>query len=224
MTAPFLSEFFNFQKSVSAPGHFNDGPRQNLAAEYIRDFALPEVQSGEIEFRQNLFPEISDHEKRLSIGTHNLCGPDAGGNAGDQLVYLPSDLKRFKKLTSGHAVVFGSKTLQTFPNGRPLPNRDNYLLTKKTSYMDGVTVCHSIDQLLTVAPHNAFVVGGGEIYRQLEPYCDTAYITKMLISYQADTWFPNLDNHPGWFVFDESNWHEENGIPFRYITYKRRIE
>lgn len=146
------------------------------------------------------------------------------GNAGDQLAYLPSDLKRFKELTSGHAVVYGTKTMHTFPHGRPLPNRDNYLMTKSRDFVDGVTACHSIEHALSLIPADAFIIGGGEIYRQFEPYCDTAYITKMAASYKADTWFPNLDQSPEWRLVYESPWQEENGIPFLYITYKRRTE
>ena len=144
------------------------------------------------------------------------------GRAGDQLAYLPSDLKRFKALTYGHAVIFGSNTMRTFPHGRPLPNRDNYLLTRKNEFVAGATVCHSIEQILSIVPDDAFVIGGGEIYKQLEPYCDTAHITKMMKSYQADIWFPNLDQSKNWYLFNESPWQEENGIPFQYTTYKRR--
>lgn len=146
------------------------------------------------------------------------------GNAGDQLAYLPSDLKRFKELTSGHAIIFGSKTMLTFPHGRPLPNRDNYLLTRRNEFVSGVTVCHNIEQILSKVPNDAFVVGGGEIYKQFEPYCDTAFITKMAKSYKADTWFPNLDQNSEWRLVYESPWQEENGIPFLYMTYKRRTE
>lgn len=112
----------------------------------------------------------------------------------------------------------------TFPHGRPLPNRDNYLLTRRNEFVSGVTVCHSIEQILSVVPNDAFVVGGGEIYKQLEPYCDTAFITKMAKSYKADTWFPDLDQNSEWRLVYESPWQEENGIPFLYMTYKRRTE
>lgn len=145
------------------------------------------------------------------------------GKEGDQLVYIPADLKRFKDLTMGHPVILGRKTLATFPGGRPLKGRRNLILSRNSDFApEGGEVYPDLDSLLAQAPEDAFVIGGASVYRNLLDKCDTAYITKIDESYPADCWFPNLDEDPAWETAEESEPQEHEGLSFRYVTYKRK--
>ena len=145
------------------------------------------------------------------------------GKDGDQLAYISADLKRFRELTSGHAVILGRKTLATFPGGRPLKNRRNLILSATPGYaVEGAEVYPSVDQLLANAPQDAFVIGGESVYRALLDKCDTAYITRILHAYPADRWFPDLDQAADWQEVERSQVLEEDGVPFCYVTYKKK--
>ena len=144
------------------------------------------------------------------------------GKGGDQLVYIPADLKRFKELTLGHPVILGRKTLATFPGGRPLKGRRNLILSATPGYtVEGAEVCPTLQTALDAAPEDSFVIGGESVYRALLPYCDTAYVTKIDAAFPADRYFPDLDEDPAWSVAEESEVHEHEGLSFRYVTYKR---
>lgn len=144
------------------------------------------------------------------------------GNNGDQLVYLSSDLKHFRATTTGHTVILGRKTLATFPNGKPLKNRRNLILsTNPTLQIDGAEVFSNLTALLHAAPEDAFVIGGGQIYTLLLPYCNCAYVTKLETSFPADTFFPNLDKDPAWTLSQQSQPMEEDGIRFTFCEYRR---
>ena len=146
------------------------------------------------------------------------------GKGGDQLCYLPADLKRFRALTTGHPVILGRKTLATFPGGRPLKNRRNLILSRDPAFApEGAEVFRELDSLRAAAPADSFVIGGESVYRALLGWCGTAYITKIGRAWEgADAFFPNLDDDPAWFVAEEGEPLEHEGIPFRYVTYKRR--
>ena len=145
------------------------------------------------------------------------------GKGGDQLVYLSADLKRFRELTTGHPVILGRKTLATFPGGKPLKNRPNLILSATPGYaVEGAQVFANVDSLLAAAPGDAFVIGGESVYHALLDRCDTAYVTKLHAAYPADRYFPDLDAHPDWTVWEESEPLEEKGVVFHYVTYKRR--
>lgn len=128
------------------------------------------------------------------------------------LVSIPSDMKFFREKTMGKVVVMGRKTLESFPNGMPLKNRVNIVLTKNETYQvkDAVMV-HTVEQLMEelkqYSSEDIFVIGGESIYRLLLPYCDTAYVTKIDHAFQADTYFPNLDQEDDWKMVETS---EEN--------------
>jgi dihydrofolate reductase len=144
------------------------------------------------------------------------------GLGGDQLIYLPEDLKRFKALTMGHPVILGRKTLATFPGGRPLKGRPNLILSRTPQFApEGAQVYQSLDALLAQAPEDAFVIGGASVYRALLPHCDTAYVTKIHAAYPADCWFPDLDADPAWQISEESEPLEQKGVTFHYVTYRR---
>ena len=145
------------------------------------------------------------------------------GKGGDQLVYLRTDLKRFQALTTGHAVILGRKTLATFPGGRPLKNRRNLVLSRDPDFHpEGAEVFPTLEALLAAAPEDAFVIGGGSVYRALLDRCDTAYVTKLHAAFPADCWFPDLDADPAWEVAEEEGAQEEDGLIYHYVTYRRK--
>ena len=128
------------------------------------------------------------------------------GRDGDQLCYIPADLKRFQALTTGHPVILGRKTLATFPGGRPLKNRRNLILSSDRN-----------------TSADSFVIGGESVYAALLDWCDTAYITKIGQAWEgADAFFPDLGAGPDWEMAEEGEPQEHAGIPFRYVTYRRR--
>ena len=145
------------------------------------------------------------------------------GKDGDQLVYLSEDLKRFKSLTTGHPVILGRKTLATFPGGRPLKGRRNLILSRSTDFApEGAEVFSDVETLRAAAPEDAFVIGGASVYRQLLPWCDTAYVTKIDRTFPADCYFPDLEQDPAWERTEESAPLEQDGIVYRYLTYRRK--
>lgn len=144
------------------------------------------------------------------------------GRDGDQLCYIPADLKHFQALTTGHAVLLGRKTLATFPGGRPLKNRRNLILSRDPGFApEGAEVFRDVDSLLSAAPADSFVIGGESVYRALLPHCDRAFITKLDKAWPADAFFPDLDADPDWAVTEEGERQEHEGISFRYVTYER---
>lgn len=145
------------------------------------------------------------------------------GHQGQLLARIPADLKRFKALTLGHPVILGRKTLATFPGGKPLPGRENLIMsTTMAAAPEGAKVFRDIDSLLAYAPNHSFVIGGETVYRQLLDHCDTAYVTAIHRHFQADAFFPDLDNHPAWRVADsEGPFQTEEGLAFTFKTYRR---
>lgn len=144
------------------------------------------------------------------------------GKDGDQLCYIPTDLKRFQALTSGHTVILGRKTLTTFPGGRPLKNRRNLILSRNPAFApDGAEVFGDLEHLLAAAPADSFVIGGASVYRALLPYCNRAYVTKIQHAWPADTFFPNLDTDPAWHITEIQEPLEHEGLSYRYVTYER---
>lgn len=145
------------------------------------------------------------------------------GKDGDQLIYISEDLKHFKALTLGHPVILGRKTLATFPGGRPLKGRRSLILSRSPDFApEGAEVFPDLDSLLAAAPDDSFVIGGASVYAALLDRCDTAYVTKIGRAFPgADRFFPDLDGRPGWRVAEEGPEREENGVIFRYVTYKK---
>ena len=145
------------------------------------------------------------------------------GNGGDQLVYIPADLKRFQSLTRGHTVILGRKTLATFPGGRPLKNRTNLILSRNPDFApEGAQVFPDLDSLLAaVTDPDAFVIGGASVYEALLDRCDTVYVTKIHKSYPADRCFPNLDQDPAWQPVETGEPQTDADVEFHYVTYKR---
>ncbi len=125
------------------------------------------------------------------------------------LVRIPEDQRFFRETTTGKVVVMGRKTLESFPNGLPLKNRTNIVLTKDRGYdAKGAIVVHSLEELLKklaeYPSQDVYIIGGESIYRQMLPYCDVAHITKIDYAYEADSWFPNLDELSEWQIVADS--------------------
>ena len=145
------------------------------------------------------------------------------GKDGTQPIALSADRKFFRETTKGAMVIVGRKTLADFPGGRPLPNRVNVVLTRQDVEIPDVIICHSPEEAVALAEkaERAMVIGGGSIYKQLLPYCDTAYITKVHATPESDTFFPNLDEDNSWKLSEILQSGEENGIAFEMCLYKR---
>jgi len=147
------------------------------------------------------------------------------GNKGELLVSIPDDMKFFRQTTMGGVVILGRKTLAGFPNGLPLKGRDNIILSTNPDFKvkDGIVV-NSKEQLLEeikkYQDRQIFVIGGGKIYDMLLPYCKYAYVTKINYSYQADTYFPNLDNMDNWKIVEESDEHTYFDLEYYFHKYE----
>ena len=146
------------------------------------------------------------------------------GRDGTQPVALSVDRKFFRETTRGAMVIVGRKTLADFPGGNPLPNRVNVVLTRGNLDKDGVTLCHSPEEAASLAKTapRAMVIGGGSVYRQLLPYCDAFYVTKVHITPESDTFFPNLDQDPQWELAEVLQTGEEKGIAYEMCRYVRK--
>ena len=142
------------------------------------------------------------------------------GKDNDMLFRISADLKRFRALTSGHTVLMGRKTLESLPGGKGLPNRRNIVLTSDPTYTAENAECVNTPAgAVFAAGADAFVIGGGAVYRQFLSLCDRVYVTKVFADAEADTFFPDLDESPDWEVACESEIMEENGLRFQYVDY-----
>lgn len=148
------------------------------------------------------------------------------GKDNELLIRIPADQKNFRAMTTGNVVVLGRKTLDTFPNGMPLKNRTNIMLTKedRKPKADEI-ICHSVEQTLNelkkYPSENVFIIGGDSIYRQFIQYCDTAYVTRIDHSYSADAYFPNLEESDEWILKEESEEQTYFDITYTFCTYVR---
>ena len=147
------------------------------------------------------------------------------GKDNDLLFSIPKDMKFFRETTMGKTVILGRKNLESFPGAKPLPKRPNIILTRDKNFkVEGATVVNSIDELLAMDfdKDDAFVIGGEEIYRQLLPYCDKCFITKVKEIADADKFMVNLDEDGEWKLTSESEEIEDNGHIITFCTYERK--
>lgn len=148
------------------------------------------------------------------------------GNKGKLLVSIPNDMKMFRNETQGKVVILGRKTLATFPQGLPLKNRTNIILTKDRDFAAGdAIIVHSLEEALeAVKPYpseDVYVIGGDSIYRQFLPYVDTAYVTKNDFAFEADTYFPNLEKDPEWKMTAESEEQTYFSLEYTFQKWER---
>ena len=147
------------------------------------------------------------------------------GKGNDMMFSLPKDMKFFRETTMGHTVVMGGKTLRSFPNQKPLKNRVNIVLTRG-QVCDECVIVRSYEELKTAMKNredeDIFVIGGGEIYKELLPYCHGAYVTKVDAVGGAEVFFPNLDEHPDFVCVEEGEPMDDNGLTIRFTKYENK--
>ncbi len=135
---------------------------------------------------------------------------------------LPADMKFFRETTMGKIVVMGSKTLLSFPGGKPLKNRTNIVLCPED--VEGVITVHSLGELFAeikkYPPDDVFVIGGASVYRALLPYCTEALVTKVAADGGADVFVPDLDADPAFALVRESAPQDDNGYKITFCTYR----
>ena len=157
------------------------------------------------------------------------------GYKGELLARVKNDLRHFRDLTAGKTVVLGSTTLATFPNGKPLKNRTNIVLSRREEYHpEGAIMARSIHDLGEILKeydtNDVVVIGGTSVYEQLLRYCDTAYVTKFKKTFESDAAFPNLDESGDWMLVSESEpmmtdpeTDSETDMEYTFCEYKRIV-
>ncbi|MGH4050956.1 MAG: dihydrofolate reductase [Clostridium sp.] len=148
------------------------------------------------------------------------------GKESNLLWHFSKDLKRFKQITTGHTIIMGRKTFESLPG--ILPGRHHIVITQNKNFVvddDRVTVLHSKEELLSSLKDDKeyFLIGGGEIYKLLLPYCNKIHLTKVEKTYDADTFFPKL-NYLEWSSeLEEIGYIDENQtIPYSFLTLERK--
>lgn len=154
-----------------------------------------------------------------AIAENNALGKD------NQLLWhLPDDFKRFKTVTTGHYIILGRKTFESFP--KPLPNRTHVIITRQKDYNhEGCLIVDSLEKAIDICPKNEelFIIGGGEIYKQSIDIADKLDITKVHHSFDADTYFPEI-NKQKWKLAS-AEFHskdEKHPFDFTFETYLRK--
>lgn len=155
-------------------------------------------------------------DKNWGIGCNN-----------ELLVSIPADMKFFRETTSGKVVVMGRKTLESFPNGLPLKNRTNIVLTRNQDYhVKGAVVLHTpeevLEELKKYNDEDIYIIGGESIYRQFLPYCSVAHVTRIDHAYQADAHFPDLDEMEEWEITADSEEQTYFDLEYTFLKYERR--
>lgn len=159
------------------------------------------------------------------------------GRKGQLLASLRTDQVRFRDLTIGQVVIYGRKTLESFPGEKPLPGRTNIIITHNRKFqVSGAVLCHNLadlPRLLTAyREQRIWVIGGDSIYRQLLPYCRRAFVTYIDREYPADKYFPELDLLSPWQQVEKSCWQEDvdrlaqsrQTVRFRYLLYEQEAK
>ena len=159
---------------------------------------------------------IAAVDKNWAIGKNNQL-----------LVRIPADQKFFRETTTGKVVVMGRKTLESFPNGLPLKNRTNIVLTRDKNYkVKDAIVLHSMDELMVELEKydsdDIYIIGGEKIYAQLVDQCDVAHITKIDYEYDADAYFPNLDEKSEWVITGDSEEQTYFDLIYYFYRYERK--
>ena len=146
------------------------------------------------------------------------------GRDGGLLAHIPADMKFFRETTKNSTVVMGRKTWDSFPK-RPLPNRVNCVISRSVRELDGAQVFGSVEDFLKYAESvegKIFVIGGGEIYRQLLPYCDEAFITSIYECFGGDVFFTDLEHDENWELAEVSPVVDSECRAIRFFRYVRK--
>lgn len=144
------------------------------------------------------------------------------------LVSIPADMKFFRQETMGKVVVMGRKTLESFPGGMPLAGRTNIVLTRNEEYrVKGARIVHSRQQLLeeleNYPSQDVYVIGGDSVYKMMLPFCDTAHVTKIDFTYEADSFFPDLDQMEEWEIAASSEEQTYFDLEYTFVRYERKM-
>lgn len=149
---------------------------------------------------------------------------NALGKNNELVWHLPNDFKRFKELTSGHYIIMGRKTFESFP--KPLPNRTHIVITRQQNYQpDGCIVVNSIENAIKACPENEtiYIIGGGEIYNQALAFSDTIEITKVHGKFEADAFFPEIKAEEWELVQSNFNAKDERHLyDYTYQTFVKK--
>jgi dihydrofolate reductase len=154
-----------------------------------------------------------------AAGTRNELGKD------NQLVWhLPNDFKRFKQLTTGHHIIMGRKTFESFP--APLPNRTHIIISRNEHYqVEGCIIVKSLEDAFKACEHEStvFIIGGGEIYKQALPFADKIELTRVHHTFEADTYFPEINSEEWECIHKEEHQADEkHAFDFTYETYIKK--
>lgn len=145
------------------------------------------------------------------------------GKGNGMMFSLPKDMKFFRETTMNHVVVMGGNTLRSFPNAKPLKNRVNIVLSRG-QVRDDCVIVRSYEELFKAMKDHEneeiYVIGGGEVYRELLPYCEEVLVTKVDAVGGAEVFFPNLDENPDFQCVDEGEPVDDNGLTIRFTRYK----
>jgi dihydrofolate reductase len=149
---------------------------------------------------------------------------NALGKNNELVWHLPNDFKRFKLLTSGHHIIMGRKTFESFP--KPLPNRTHIVISRQNNYKpEGCIVVNSLEEALAICPKNdtSFIIGGGEIYNLALPYSDKIELTRVHHRFEADAFFPEIDLDKWTMIQSEFQKKDEtHNYDYTYQTYIRK--
>ena len=149
------------------------------------------------------------------------------GYKNELLVRIPSDQKFFRETTTGKVVVMGRKTLDSFPQGKPLKNRTNIVITsnKELEKRDEEIYVNSVEECLELLKNynedDIYIIGGASVYKQFLPYCSKALVTRVDREFSADTYFPDLDKDPEWKITKESDEQTYFDNTFEFLVYER---
>lgn len=149
---------------------------------------------------------------------------NALGKNNDLIWHLPDDFKRFKAITSGHYIIMGRKTFESFP--KPLPNRTHVIITRQKNYNpENCIVVNSLEKAIEICPkdEDVFVIGGGEIYQQSIAIADKIELTRVHSTFKADTFFPEIDTTIWELVQEEFHPKDEKHLfDFTFQTYLKK--
>ncbi len=146
------------------------------------------------------------------------------GKDGGLLCRLPEDMKRFREITQGSVVIMGRKTYESFPK-RPLPNRENLVLSRSVKEIEGAEVFADVESVLSRVKDSekpVFVIGGAEIYKQLAPYCGEAQITRVYENFGGDAFFEDIEHDNDWELCESSSVIETNCRKIRFLKFVRK--
>ncbi len=176
------------------------------------------------------FPMMSSQQKPLISIVVALSKKNAAiGNGGKLLVYISDDLKRFKRITSGHAVILGRKTYESI--GKALPNRQNYVITRNADFKaPDAIICSTLEEAVEKASTHEmasqnetkeiFLIGGGEIYKQGLPLTDRLYLTLVETDAEGDVFFPDYSEFKK-ITFNEEHFDEKTGLKYSWVDMER---